>query len=71
MAKREWIGNYSLHYEWYNDLRDYWVAWTHPLGKCLGHDEAISKTIAYLLDQKTVKVRNVYIRDGWGNNFFM
>lgn len=69
--KREWIGNYSLHYEWYNDLRDTWIAWTQPLGKCLGQDEAISKAIAYFLDQKTIKVRNVYIRDGWGNNIKM
>lgn len=66
MAKREWVGNYELSYEWYNDLRDKWIKWSAPLGKCLGHDEAISKAIAYLLGQNC-KVQNVCIIDGWGN----
>lgn len=65
---REWVGPYSLHYEWYNDLRDEWVAWTHPLGHCLGRDEAISKAINHMLDTN-LKMRNAYIRDGFGNNF--
>lgn len=66
MAKREWVGSYELSYEWYNDLRDKWIHWSMPLGRCLGHDEAISKAIAYFLGQN-YKVRNACIIDGWGN----
>ena len=66
MAKREWVGNYDLFYEWHNDLGDKWIKWDIPLGKCLGHDEAISKAIAYFL-KLNYKVRNACIVDGWGN----
>lgn len=70
MAKKEWIGGYGLHYEWYNAIRDTWVKWDAPLGKCLGEDEAISKAIKYLLDQN-LKVRDVYIVNGWGQLIYM
>lgn len=70
MARREWVGNYSLHYEWYNDLRDTWIAWDAPLGKCLGEDEAVSKAIKYILDQN-LKVRDVYVVNGWGECVYM
>ena len=70
MAKSAWIGAYSLHYEWYNTIRDKWIAWDAPLGHCLGEDEAISKAIAYLLHQN-LRVRDVYIVNGWGQIIYM
>ena len=63
----EWVGNYKLYYEWYKTTQGVWIKWEMPLGKCLGWDEAISKAIAYFLDAKDLKFRNVYIKDGWGN----
>ena len=70
MTKREWIGNYNIHYEWYNTTREKWIEWDAPLGRCLCEDEAISKAIAYLLHQN-LKVRDVYIVNGWGELLYM
>ena len=67
----EWIGNYDLHYEWYNDHRDKWVKWKMPLGRCLSKDEAIDKAIDYFLHETRAKCRNAYIEDGWGNKIKM
>ena len=67
---KEWVGNYGLHYEWYDTRKNKWIEWNAPLGKCLGEDEAVSKAIAYLLNQN-LQVRDVYIVNGWGQIIYM
>ena len=70
MAKREWIGNYKLHYlEWLSYKNEY-VARTVDLGKCLGNEEAFARAVQYLVRENLdVDPASLYITDGWGNKF--
>lgn len=70
MAKREWIGNYKLHYvEWYSYKKE-WISRTVDLGYCLSHDEAIEKAILFIIRENPITdSRKMYISDGWGNKF--
>lgn len=68
MAKREWIGNYKLHYVEYYSYKDEQVMREANLGHCLGVDEAIVKAICFL-DNQSGTVYPRYISDGWGNKF--
>ena len=71
MAKREWIGNYKLHYtEWYSYKKE-WVNRTAELGHCLGQMEAIGKALDFLIrENPIVNYSQVYISDGWGNKIY-
>lgn len=68
MAKREWIGNYKLHYMTYYSYKNEWVARQADLGKCLGVTEAIDKAIAFMENCEDT-IKSLYLSDGWGNKF--
>ena len=71
MAKREWIGNYQLHFNEYHSFKNEWVARTEFLGKCLGVDEACEKAVKFILRENlTVDCDTMYVSDGWGNKFY-
>ena len=71
MAKREWIGNYKLHYVEYFSYKQEWVAFTTDLGHCLGNEEAFKKAVDFLIRENlTVDYSQTYISDGFGNKFW-
>ena len=72
MAKREWIGNYTLYVEDYQNYKNEWVKRAFDLGKCLGEDEAVDRAIACIAREFTTnKIRDVHIVNGWGNVIYM
>ena len=67
MAKREWVGTYTLHVEDYLNYKSKWVEKWFDLGKCLGEDEACERAVACIMREFTTnKLRNIYIVNGWG-----
>lgn len=72
MAKKEWIGEYFLYVEKYLSYKDEYVFDSISLGKCLGEDEACEKAVSLLLrDYSNIKLREVYVVDGWGHIIYM
>ncbi len=71
MAKREWIGNYKLHYVEYHSYKNEWIARTADLGRCLCNLEAMNKAVDFIIRENlTVDYSQLYITDGWGNKFY-
>ena len=68
MAKREWIGNYKLHYAVYYSYKNEWVARQTDLGKCLGVAEAVDKAVSFMENCEDT-LKPLYLSDGWGNKF--
>lgn len=68
MAKREWIGNYKLHYAIYYSYKDEWVQRQADLGKCLSRAEATDKAVAFMMNADEV-IKPLYLSDGFGNKF--
>ena len=72
MARREWIGEYTLYVERFHSYKNEYIFETTSLGKCLGTDEACEKAVNVLLrDYADAKVREVYICDGWSHLTYM
>ena len=65
--KREWIGDYQLHYQEFHSYKNEWIGRSVSLGYCMGNDDAINKAISFLNNQD-YQCKPLYIRDGWGNN---
>lgn len=71
MAKREWIGNYQLHYREYYSYKNEWVMRTMNLGHCLNVQEACEKAVNFIVRENlTVDYDTMYVSDGWGNKFY-
>ena len=71
MAKREWIGNYQLHFKEWLSYKNVYTWRTEPLGKCLGVDEACEKAVKLIIRENlTVDYDTMYVSDGWGNKFY-
>jgi len=71
MAKREWVGNYKLYYSEYLSYKDAWIAKQTDLGYCLSVGEACEKAVNFIVRENiTVDYDTMYVRDGFGNNFY-
>lgn len=71
MAKHEWIGNYKLYYSEYLSYKDVWVSKHVDLGYCLSVQEACEKAMNFIIRENiTVNYATMYVRDGFGNNFY-
>lgn len=71
MTRKEWIGNYQLHYSEFHSYKNEWVEKTAFLGKCLGVAEACEKAVNFIIRENlTVDYSTMYVSDGWGNKFY-
>ncbi len=71
MARHEWIGNYKLYYSEYLSYKNTWVSKWADLGHCLSVKEACEKAVNFIIRENiTVDYDTMYVRDGFGNNFY-
>ena len=71
MAKRDWIGNYELHYDEFLSYKNEWVSKHTDLGYCLSVNEACEKAVNFIIRENlNVNYDTMYVSDGWGNKFY-